>query len=80
VNHKRVYRIMQAHSLLLARTTRSGRTSPTDGKVIVMRSNLRWCSDGFEFTCWNGEVVGALHHRRAMTARSSPGAPWRTTG
>ena len=23
----------------------------------MMRSNLRWCSDGFEFTCWNGEIV-----------------------
>ncbi len=22
-----------------------------------MRLNLRWCSDGFEFTCWNGNVV-----------------------
>ena len=22
-----------------------------------MRSNLRWCSDGFEITCWNGEIV-----------------------
>ena len=22
-----------------------------------MRSNLRWCSDGFEFTCWNGDIV-----------------------
>jgi putative transposase len=21
------------------------------------RSNMRWCSDGMEFTCWNGEVV-----------------------
>ncbi|MBB3565359.1 transposase [Rhizobium sp. BK512] len=21
-----------------------------------MRSNLRWCSDGLEFACWNGEV------------------------
>ena len=20
-------------------------------------SNLRWCSNGFEFTCWNGEIV-----------------------
>jgi len=27
------------------------------GKVMVMRSNLRWCSDGLKFTCWNGEVV-----------------------
>jgi transposase InsO family protein len=24
-----------------------------------MRSNLRWCSDGLEFACWNGEVVRA---------------------
>ena len=57
VNHKRVYRIMQANNLLLARshTERPARTH--DGKVIVMRSNLRWCSDGFEFTCWNGDVV-----------------------
>ncbi len=22
-----------------------------------MRSNLRWCSDGLEFTCWNGEII-----------------------
>lgn len=28
-----------------------------DGKVMVMRSNLRWCSDGLEFTCWNGDVI-----------------------
>ena len=25
--------------------------------MVAIRSNLRWCSDGFEFTCWNGEVV-----------------------
>ncbi|SCX29598.1 insertion element IS2 transposase InsD [Agrobacterium sp. DSM 25558] len=24
---------------------------------MVIRSNLRWCSDGLEFTCWNGEVI-----------------------
>ncbi len=24
---------------------------------MVMGSNLRWCSDGLEFTCWNGDVV-----------------------
>jgi transposase InsO family protein len=56
-NHKRVFRIMKRHSLLLARHTgrRIGRVH--DGKVVVMRSNLRWCSDGFEITCWNGEIV-----------------------
>ncbi len=57
VNHKRVYRIMQGRNLLLARryTDRSDRAHY--GKVVTMRSNLRWCSDGFEFTCWNGDIV-----------------------
>lgn len=56
-NHKRVYRIMKRHGLLLQRHTaeRPGRVH--DGKVMVMASNLRWCSDALEFTCWNGEVV-----------------------
>ena len=57
VNHKRVFRIMRQNGMLLARHTgrRSGRVH--DGKVVVMRSNLRWCSDGFEITCWNGDIV-----------------------
>ena len=48
---------MRQNGMLLARHTgrRTGRVH--DGKVIVMRSNLRWCSDGFEITCWNGEIV-----------------------
>ena len=56
-NHKRVFRIMKRHGLLLARHTgrRNGRLH--DGKVVVMRSNLRWCSDAFEIACWNGEIV-----------------------
>jgi transposase InsO family protein len=58
-NHKRIYRIMKQHSLLLEKHTgrRPGRCH--DGTVVVMRSNLRWCSDGFEFGCGNGEIVGA---------------------
>ena len=57
VNHKRVFRIMRQNGMLLTGHTgrRSGRVH--DGKVVVMRSNLRWCSDGFEITCWNGEIV-----------------------
>ena len=57
VNRKRVHRIMQRHALLLERHTgrREGRIH--DGKVMVMRSNLRWCSDGLEFSCWNGDVI-----------------------
>jgi putative transposase len=50
-NHKRIYRVMKAHGLLLTRHAgrRPGRLH--DGKVIVIRSNLRWCSDALEFTC-----------------------------
>lgn len=28
-----------------------------DGKIAVERSNLRWCSDGFEIACDNAEKV-----------------------
>jgi putative transposase len=28
-----------------------------DGKIITIRPNLRWTSDGFEIACWNGEIV-----------------------
>ena len=56
-NHKRVYRIMKHSGLLLARHSaqRPGRLH--DGKVMVMRSNLRWCSDVLELLCWSGETV-----------------------
>jgi len=57
VNHKRVYRIMQLNQMLLARRYVERIDLPHDGKVIVMRSNLRWCSDGFEFACWDGDVI-----------------------
>jgi len=57
VNAKRVYRLMKKHGLLLARHT--GRRQPRehDGQVVTLRSNVRWCSDSLEFTCWNGEIV-----------------------
>ena len=56
VNHKRVYRIMKIHNLLLQRHT--GRAVRVhDGKVITLGSNTRWCSDSFEIPCWNGERV-----------------------
>jgi len=59
VNHKRIYRVMREQSWLLPRHT--GRpTRPHDGKVITLRSNTRWCSDGFEIRCWSGERVHVL--------------------
>ena len=56
-NHRRVFRIMKQQGLLLQRHTvrRKGRLH--SGKVVVMRSNLRWRSDVFETTCWKGEMV-----------------------
>jgi transposase InsO family protein len=57
VNHKRVYRIMAMQGWLLQRWTANRPGRVHDGKIIVMRSNLRWCSDAFEITCWNTEVV-----------------------
>ena len=56
VNHKRVYRIMQAHSLLPARRHCVRPDHAHDGKVVTLRSNLRWCSDGFEFI-WLGTAT-----------------------
>lgn len=57
VNHKRVYRIMERNNLLLERSGFDRPERSHDGKVIMMRSNLRWCSDSLEFTCWNGDVI-----------------------
>jgi transposase InsO family protein len=57
INAKRVYRLMRKHGLLLARHTGRRRPRAHDGQVATLRSNVRWCSDGLEFTCWNGEIV-----------------------
>jgi len=75
VNHKRVYRIMAADRLLLARRYTERADYGHDGVVVTIRSNVRWCSDGFEFTCWNGEVVrGAFiidaHDREVIAWRA----------
>lgn len=55
-NHKRVWRVMKAHGLLLARHA-GGAERRHDGRIAVQARNTRWCSDGFEITCDNGERV-----------------------
>ena len=57
VNRKRVYRVMRAHGLLLHRHAGGRDERRHDGKIAVERSNLRWCSDGFEIACDNAEKV-----------------------
>ena len=60
VNHKRVYRIMSQNNLLLARFTGSRPGKAHTGKVATMQRNQRWCSDGFEIACDNGERVRVI--------------------
>lgn len=56
VNAKRVYRVMRDHGLLLERRRKQpGVARRHDGRVAVETSNTRWCSDGFEFRCDDGE-------------------------
>nr|WP_205956831.1 IS3 family transposase [Pantoea stewartii] len=58
VNAKRVYRIMSTHHLLLERKPADNhRKRARKGRVAVAQSNRRWCSDGFEFRCDNGEKL-----------------------
>ncbi|EOC9924310.1 IS3 family transposase, partial [Escherichia coli] len=58
INAKRVYRIMRQNALLLERKTAVPPSKRAHtGKVAVKESNQRWCSDGFEFRCDNGEKL-----------------------
>ena len=57
VNAKRVHRVMKAHGMLLQRHAGGADARRHDGKIAVAHSNLRWCSDGFELACDNGEKV-----------------------
>ena len=62
VNHKRIYRLMKIHGLLLERHSgrRPGRVH--DGKVVVMRSNMR-------------SPVGSNQWRHWLTARTASSSP-----
>ncbi len=71
-NHKRIYRVMKVHGLLLDRHA-GGVERRHNGRIAVDEGNRRWCSDGFEIGCDNGEkvrVAFALDCRRRL-------APWR---
>lgn len=56
INHKRVYRIMKNAGLILPKS--GVRTEKVhEGKIITLHSNTRWCSDSFEFRCFNREKI-----------------------
>ena len=68
INAKRVYRIMRQNALLLERKPEIPPSKRAHtGKVAVVESNQRWCSDGFGFSCDNGKTAG---HVRAGLLRS----------
>jgi len=56
-NSKRVYRVMKQHGLLLQRAGTRNEQRRHDGRVAVDVRNKRWCSDGLEIACDNGEKV-----------------------
>ena len=55
-NPKRIYRLMEMNDLLISRSIEK-LEKVHDGKIITLRSDLRYCSDIFEIHCWNGEEV-----------------------
>lgn len=59
VNRKRVYRLLRSENLLFQKpeTHLPGASRSHDGRVAVVASNKRWCSDGLEFRCNNGQKV-----------------------
>ena len=56
LNKKRIYRIMDMNGLLLKKEKIVRDHQPT-GSIITLHSNTRWCSDGLEIKCFNGEKV-----------------------
>ena len=55
-NRKRIERVMSMNGLLQVKN-HIERTHEKTGKIITLHSNTRWCSDGFEIICFNGEKV-----------------------
>jgi putative transposase len=80
INRKLVYRIMKANHFLLARKYEIPPDYGHERKVVTMRSNLRWCSDGFEFHCWRAISCAAPSSLMRTIGRSSAGALWSTQG
>ena len=57
-SHKRVYRVMKVHGLLLDRHA-GGVERRHDGRIGVDERSRRWCFDCFEISCDNGRRCGS---------------------
>ena len=73
-NHKRIYRVMKARGLLLDRHA-GGAERRHDGRIAVDERNRRWCSDGFEIGCDNGEKVRIAFAPKLSTESLREAAP-----
>ena len=70
-NIKRIRRVMKIAGLMLPGKKRHRFDRPHTGKVQMPSSNQRWCSDGFNIPCWNGDTVQVAfaldcHDREAL--------------
>ncbi len=50
-------------------TQRADTPREHNGRVIAIRSNIRWCSDALEFTRWNGEIIPVASPSTVMIVR-----------
>jgi putative transposase len=55
-NPKRIRRLMRRHALTLPGKIRR-RDRPHTGTICRPDSNQRWCGDGLNIRCWNGDLV-----------------------
>lgn len=56
LNRKRIQRIMRMNGLSLPQTMPQQKR-PHTGVVMTLFPNVRWCSDGMEIRCFNGDKV-----------------------
>ena len=56
-NRKRIRRVMEIAGWTLPRNARRRTGRAHRGQIQRPVSNDRWCSDGLEIACWNGEYI-----------------------
>ena len=76
-NLKRIRRVMDLNGWKLPRAARRRTGRAHHGRIQRDVSNERWCSDGLEIACWNGELVQVAfaldcHDREAIAHVAVP--------
>ena len=76
-NLKRIRRVMELNGWKLPRAARRRTGRAHRGRIQRDVSNERWCSDGLEIACWNGELVQLAfaldcHDREALAYVAVP--------